>query len=165
MAIRDLIPRSRGEEGVTRYEPSAILSDLQREVNSLFESFPRGWMGLGNWRTGRYLPNVDVQETDKSVHVDAELPGMSEKDLEVSLTPKGDALILKGEKKMEHEREEKGVYRAERSYGAFERTVPLPATVDPNKVEATFKDGVLCIDLQKAPEAATRNKITIKHAD
>ena len=166
MAIRDLIPRTRGRE-LARYQPFTILNELQREVNNLFEEIPR-WPGTGFAQAGEvtYYPRVDVDETDEAVEVYAELPGMTEKDVEVSLNPTCDSLILRGEKKSEKERHGRGFYHHERAWGTFERMVPLPGQVQEDKVEATFKDGVLSVHMLKTEEAAKAGtKINVKKAD
>ncbi len=165
MAFRDLIPFRGGEGGTpSRFEPTGLLGDLQREVNHLFESFPRGWSGLGLGEYDRgYVPDVDVEDLGNSVKVEAELPGLTEKDVEVTISPTGDAVTIKGEKKMERERKEEGLYRRERSWGAFQRMVTLPAHVNDEKVEATFKNGVLSIILPKMEEEVhPTKKIPIK---
>lgn len=163
MASRDLMP-SRG----SGFEPSGIFGELQREVNQLFESLPRAWASLSQEpirASGAFIPRVDVRETDDAVHIDAELPGMTDKDVELTLSPESDELIVRGEKRMEHEEGErsKGDYRVERVWGSFQRTIPLPARVDPNKVAAKFENGVLCIDLPKEAEAKrSQKRIQIK---
>jgi HSP20 family protein len=101
-----------------------------------------------------WTPRVDVSETDEEVKVKAELPGLSPEDLDISLDR--DRLILKGEKKEEREKEEKGFYMAERSFGSFYRAIQLPAEVDPQKVDASFKNGVLRLKMGKQEEAKKR---------
>lgn len=139
---------------------------LHRAMDRLFDDFtagwgvsparffePRGWSDL--------TPRVDVSETEKEVVVKADLPGMDEKDIGVELT--GDTLTLKGEKKSESEEKGKHFYRMERSTGTFQRTLALPAEVDPAKVEATFKKGVLTVTLAKTTEAQEKvKKIEVK---
>ena len=125
---------------------------LQRRMNSLFEDFfgdsSSSLLPSGH---GSFAPQMEVTETGKEVRITAELPGLDEKDIEVSVT--GNMLTLSGEKKEEHE-EEKGSYRqSERSYGYFERCVPLPKGIDADKAMAKFKNGVLKITLPKKAEA------------
>jgi HSP20 family protein len=102
------------------------------------------------------FPIVDIKDHEKEIEIQAELPGVSEKDVDLSLSD--NSLIIKGEKKHETEEEEKGYYRMERSYGSFERTIPLPVEVDRDKVEATFKNGILNICLPKTKEAIAHTK-------
>jgi HSP20 family protein len=97
-----------------------------------------------------------VSETDKEIKVSAELPGMDDKDIDVSLTR--DALTIKGEKKEEKEDKGKDYYKMERSYGSFTRSIPLPVEVDTDKVQATFKKGVLEITLPKTAKAIQETK-------
>jgi len=110
-----------------------------------------------------FVPRVDVKEQDNEVIVSAELPGMDQKDVDVEVT--SDSVRISGEKKQEEEKEEKGYYRREMTYGSFERMIDLPTEVDENKAEAEFKNGVLTIKLPKSKEAqAKHKKIKIKSA-
>ncbi len=169
MAVRGIIPWRRREE-----EPEGLLRrsdfpgsfmDLQKEINSLFESFFRGAELDFPWRGAetRFTPRVDVSETDDAVLVKAELPGMEEKDVDVTLD--NHQLIMKGEKKEEKEDKVRGVQRVERSYGSFYRSIPIPADVDEDKIEANFKRGVLDIKLPKTQaDKEKRRKIEVKKA-
>jgi HSP20 family protein len=101
---------------------------------------------LGDWS-----PTLDVSEDKDAVTVKAELPGVEQKDIAVSLQE--GMLTIKGEKRAEKEEKDKRYHRVERSYGAFYRSIQLPSAVDAGKVAATFKDGVVTITLPKSPEA------------
>lgn len=105
-------------------------------------------------RIGSFIPRVDLVETDGIIKVSAELPGMSEKEVEVTLNP--DALLIKGEKIVECEQDEKNLHRRERSQGRFFRRIELPAEVDVDKVDAVFSRGVLNITLHKARDARAK---------
>jgi HSP20 family protein len=137
-------------------------------MDRVFDSFTRGFelapfraFDEGLW--GGRMPRMDLVETDKDIQVTAELPGMDEKDVEVTLT--GDTLTLKGEKKSESEEKGKNVHRMERTHGAFQRTIVLPAEVQADKVEAAFKKGVLTVTLPKTPAAqAGARRIEVKAA-
>lgn len=107
-------------------------------------------------------PAVDVTEDDKSYKISAELPGMSDKDVGVSLS--GDMLIIKGEKRQEKEEKDKNRYMSERSYGSFQRGFSLPEGVDRDKITAEFSKGVLAIVLPKTAEAAKQKKIEVRAA-
>jgi HSP20 family protein len=108
-------------------------------------------------------PAIDVTESENAYKLTAELPGISEKDVEVSVT--GDALVLKGEKRQEREEKEKNRYLSERAYGAFQRVLPIPDGVDADGIAAEFSKGVLTVTLPKSKEAQTRQKkIEIKSA-
>jgi HSP20 family protein len=132
----------------------AGLPDLFREME---ERMRRLWQELpltAGPEAGEWAPRVDVSETDNEVRVRAELPGLEPEDLDISLDE--DRLILKGEKKDEREKNEKGYHLVERSFGSFYRAIQLPTEVDPREVEATFKNGVLKINLAKREEAKRR---------
>lgn len=153
MATTDLIPWSRERAAdVTRRRDDPFWS-LHREMNRLFEDFGKG-LGLGPlFGPESFEPRIEVRETDDEVLVAAEMPGLEEKDFELSLTE--EALTIRGEKRQEHE--EKGsVHRLERSYGAFERRLSLPCEVEADKASATYRNGVLSVTLPKAPEARRR---------
>ena len=149
MENRELVPRTFGTD----------MTRLRREMDQLMDRFfdwrPfRTWSGEGVW-----MPVLDVSETDKEVLVNVELPGMDPKDVDVSLN---DSLItIRGERKKEAEEKGENFHRVERHFGSFERVVQLPADVDPGKVDANFKDGVLKIKMQKTKKSTTK-KIEIK---
>jgi HSP20 family protein len=104
-----------------------------------------------------FSPSVDVKETDNEVRVDVEVPGLTEKDVEVTVTP--EALSIRGEKREERteEQKERG-YLLERSYGTFERRIPIPSEIDQEKVQANFDRGVLTIHLPKTAASQSRAK-------
>lgn len=168
MQIRDLIPWNRNRE-VPRAEGSSDdnpVTHLQRDINRVFDDFwsrfERPFPG-GNGALTRFGPTTDVTESDKAIEVAIELPGLSEKDVEVSLTE--DVLTVRGEKKHESEEMRKGAYISERSWGSFYRMVPLPPGVDTDKATARFKHGVLTVTLPKTPEAQAKIKrIEVKPA-
>ena len=153
MSLKCLVPWRRGEVG-RRSDP---FMSLQREVNDLFENFFTREEPM--WPKGSFLPDVDLTETDKEIRISAEVPGVEEKDLDVSL--RDDTLIIKGEKKEEKEEKNAGRYYAERSYGSFERRIALPCEVEPDKVKADYKKGVLNITLQKSAKAPAAKKIAV----
>ena len=146
------------------------LVSLQTEMNRLFEDFWRDPFSLRPFDTfDRMLPasfrgfnpNVDISETDKEIKLEAELPGLDEKEIEISL--QDNVLTVKGEKRHEIERKDHNFYFTERSYGSFSRQFSLPASVDENKIDATFNKGVLTITLPKRPEVVEqRKRISIK---
>jgi HSP20 family protein len=108
-------------------------------------------------------PAVDASEDDKAYSVTAELPGIDEKDIEVTVT--GDLLVIKGEKRQEKEEKDKNYHVAERSYGAFQRSFTLPDGVDRDKIAAAFAKGVLTVTLPKSAEAQKQQKkIEVKAA-
>ncbi|HEX6383973.1 MAG TPA: Hsp20/alpha crystallin family protein [Anaerolineae bacterium] len=163
MKIRDLVPWK--ERGISRWEEEHPFYSLQQEMNRLFDEFTQNFEFPSVFGNGqRFTPRVDVKETDTALEVTAELPGIQEEDIDLTITQ--NALTIKGEKKVEKEEKKENYYRMERSYGSFSRSIPLPREmVDAEKAEATFKEGVLTITLPKLPEAQVVSKhIPIKQA-
>ena len=105
---------------------------------------------------GIAVPAVDVTEDDKSYKIAAELPGMSEKDIDVTMT--GDVIVIKGEKRQEREEKDKNRYLSERAYGSFQRSFEVPEGVDRDKIAAEFSKGVLTLTLPKTGEAQKQQK-------
>lgn len=161
MAIKTLFPSGK-KDVPARHEEDNPFSLLRREMDTLFDNFFRGFGGEPlTKRLGTFNPNIDVMEGDKEVVVSAELPGMNEKDVEVSITK--DALTIKGEKNAERDEKGRDYYRMERSYGSFSRTIPLPAEIDMDRVEAQYKKGVLKVTLPKTARAMKETKkISVK---
>ncbi len=159
MALKDLAPWHHGKSG------APALSDLHREVDRVFESFWNNFgspsLFAGNGGGLALDVRVDAHEDDKAYHVKAELPGMSEKDVEVTFAD--NTLTISGEKKEEKEVKEENYHRRERSFGAFRRSFTLPGEVDEGKISAAFRDGVMTIDLPKSKTAQKKaKKITIQ---
>ena len=165
MQIKDMLPWARKDlPAESRGDDDSPIASLQREMNRVFDSF---WSGAGRpfgnlpaaFATG--APRTVVVETENGVEVTVELPGMEEKDIEVTLTD--DAVTIRGEKKVERKEEKKGYYVSERSYGSVYRSIPLPAGVDADKAEASFRNGVLTVSLPQRPEAKARvRKVEVK---
>lgn len=136
------------------------LFSLQREMNRMFEHFFRGtdlWpFGQAQLEIPTFDPGVDVIEGDKEIRVKAELPGMEEKDVHVSLAQ--NTLTIKGEKKEETEDKGKNYYQMERHWGSFYRSIPLPAGVDATQADAAFKKGILTVRLPKTAQAVKGTK-------
>ena len=154
MALRDLVPwsKQRRVSTVHRDEPTPFSA-----TDRFFDSFFSGWGGsLMERGMEAFSPRIDVAENDREVVVTAEIPGMEEKDFDISLT--AETLSIHGEKKSEHEEKKGDYYRMERSYGSFHRTIPLPCEVDADKVEAKYGKGVLRITLPKLPEEKQHRK-------
>ena len=142
------------------------LFSLQREINRIFDTF---WRGTDLWPFGgveteleAFAPGVDVIDSDADIRVKAELPGMEEKDVHVSLAE--NTLTIKGEKKEETEDKGKNYYQMERRWGSFFRSIPLPAGIDAAKADASFKKGVLTVVLPKTAEAKKETKEIPVHA-
>jgi HSP20 family protein len=148
MDFRDLIPWSGKQELAPVRDSFDPFLTLHREMNRLFDDVFRGFAGtnLSPMMEGRFgWPKVELSETDKVLTVTAELPGLTEKNVEVEIA--NGILTLRGEKKAERNGE--GRYFTERYYGAFERQVPLD-DVEEDKAEASFKNGVLTVSLPKS---------------
>jgi len=130
--------------GITPRRPFRELEEWERRFDDLF--------GRPLWRLPveekGWMPAVDVFEKEDKFVVKAELPGMKDEDIDVSVV--GDTLSIKGEKKTETEIKDEDYYRCERSYGSFYRSIPLPSNVDADKIEASFEDGVLEVALPKS---------------
>ena len=152
--------KSSKREAARRY--SDPFSALRAEMDSLFDSFVGGlpafprMFGTSGDLGFALTPHMDVKETDKEIVVEAELPGIDEKD--VSLALQDGVLTIRGEKKHEHDEEKEGYRMTERRYGSFQRSVRLPDTVDEDKVEASFNNGVLKVSLPKLPEAVGKQR-------
>ncbi|MEK7486550.1 MAG: Hsp20/alpha crystallin family protein [Planctomycetota bacterium] len=145
-----------------RHEDHPFYS-MQKEMNSLFDNFFNGF-DLAPSNTldiGKFSPSVDMTETEKEYKVSAELPGMDEKNVDLSIDE--NSITIKGEKKAEKEEKQKNYYMKETSYGSFQRILPLPNDVDRDKIVATFKKGVLSLVLPKTIESKNSvRKIEIK---
>ena len=150
------------EKSVAVKPRSLGFSDLRDEMDRLWETVVTApWRPFQFLGPQKALPALDAFEKDGAFHVRAELPGMTEKDVEITVT--ANALTISGEKKEEHEVKEENYYRAERSYGKFTRQVALPAGADTEQATARFKDGVLEVDVPiKAVEA--KKKVEIQAA-
>ena len=149
------------------------LANLRREIDRLFDDLHLGgwprplartlfdvepsWRGVAGFGT---VPAVDIAEKDKEYEITAELPGMDEKNIDVKFAD--GLLTIKGEKKEEKEEKKKDFYLSERRYGSFQRSFQVPVSVDADKIEAKFANGVLTVRLPKSPEAQkNEKKITI----
>jgi HSP20 family protein len=143
----------------------------KREQNDLvqsrldFDDLVNRFFGRDFWAPGdllredRWFPSVDITEGKKEITVKAEIPGVEAKDIDITIS--GKMLTIKGEKKQEKEEKEENFHRMERSYGYFNRTIELPCEVDSEKVDASYKKGVLKIELKKTKESESR-RIEIK---
>jgi HSP20 family protein len=156
MTIKSLVTSGkRSVPGRRREEDPFIV--LRREIDSLFDNFCSGVeRGPFEEHQGIFSPKIDVTETDKDIRVRAELPGMDDKDIDVSLNK--NTLTIRGEKKAEKEHEGKAYYRMERSYGSFCRTIPLPVEVNMDMIEARLKKGVLTVTLPKSARAVEKSR-------
>jgi HSP20 family protein len=146
-----------------RWEPAREISSLQQEMNRLFNTFFEApAAGAANGAPRRWVPAMDLVETEDHFVLRADLPGLSESDVDLSLEE--NVLTLKGERKVEHESRSEGFYRLERSTGAFSRSLTLPEGVDGDAITATFDKGVLEVRIPK-PEERKPRKLQITVGD
>ena len=135
---------------IVRWEPLREFSTLQNEMNRLFNTvFETPATGGGTLR--RWMPAMDLVETDDQFVLRADLPGLSEDDVAIEFDD--GTLTVSGERKHEFEGESGKTFRSERYFGKFQRSVTLPAMVDSSKISASYKDGILSVTLPKAEEA------------
>lgn len=158
LALRNIAPWRRRE--LRRTPGYALDQTIDRMFEDFFADFDRSAIRpFGEGAT--FSPSLDLSESDSEIKVTAELPGMDENDVNVSLAH--NVLTISGEKKDEHEEKNENFHRIERSYGSFKRSVTLLQEVDPDSVEATFKNGVLTVVLPKTRKAQEEvKKIQVK---
>lgn len=172
---------------VTRKDPGKAVaardtgaSTIAREMENAFSRVLENWPAFGRrwhwpdfdpfgkfdlpakWSKGLALPRVDMAETDDGYELTAELPGLTDKDVECTLS--GNVLTVRGEKQEEKEEKKKGYYLQERSYGSFERSFTLPDDVDTDKLDASVSDGVLKVTMPKGRETRKAKKIDVRNA-
>ena len=154
------ITKGKGTPGT---RPIDLFGQMRDEMDRVFERFEHGWPRLPSMFRDRdmMVPDLDVHDNAKQLTIEMDLPGVSEKDVSVTLT--NGVLTIKGERKSEREEKKDNYYMAERSYGSFERSLRVPDTIDEGKLEARFDKGVLTIVAPKKPEAIkAERKIEIK---
>jgi HSP20 family protein len=146
-----------------RWEPARELSSLQTEMNRLFGTFldpPTG--GVANGGVRRWVPPMDLVETEDHYVLRADLPGVSDDDVDIEL--EDNVLTVSGEREVEHEGRKEGYYRVERSFGRFSRSLTLPEGVDAEAIAASFDHGVLEVRIPK-PEQRKPRRVSIAVGD
>ena len=144
------------------WDPFALMESLQNQISRVFNTSLTGRPGVSGWGTS--FPSVDVYQDKDNVIVTAEVPGLEQKDIELSIT--GNMVTLKGKKASpfgeghESEVKEEGYHRVERSYGSFQRVIELPCEVNADKAKAKLDNGVLTVTLPKS-EAVLAKKIEV----
>ena len=140
--------------------PRDVFEAMRQEMDQLFDRFDFGsrWPALASRGEGSgfMVPDVDVRDTGSSLVIEAELPGVTDKDL--SVTVADGVLTIKGEKKSQREEKKDNYYMSERSFGSFERSLTLPESADDSKIEARFDKGVLHVTVPKKPESVKATK-------
>lgn len=140
---------------IVRWDPFSDMVQLRDEIGRWFEGITEREKSK---RSAVWAPNVDIKETDKEIQIKADLPGMKLEDIDVSVDE--DQLVIRGERKEEKEEKDKDYIRVERSYGSFYRSFNIGVPVKSDRINATYKDGVLEITLPKA-EAKKPKRIAI----
>ena len=154
-----VMERWRPGRGLIPWRPFRDLEEMERRFEDIFSRpfLPAMWRRIPMVEMG-WAPAIEVFEKEDKFVVKAELPGIKEEDIDVSVV--GDTLTIKGERKAESEVKEEDYYCCERSYGSFSRSIAVPSNVDAKKIEASFEDGVLEVSLPKAPEVKPK-KVTV----
>lgn len=169
---RSLQRRGEAESELERREsmsgsPFTFMRRFSEEMDRLFEDFGfgRGWLAprvergldqFGAFGRGAWAPQVEVLERDEELIIRADLPGMKKEDVQVEIDE--NSLVIQGERRSEHEEDEEGYYRSERSYGSFYRRVPLPKGVNAEAASADFRDGVLEITVPLPEEVGEKRR-------
>jgi len=150
-----VMERWRPRRGLIPWRPFGELEEMERRFEDILGRplLPTVWRRIPMVEMG-WAPAIEVFEKEDKFVVKAELPGIKEEDLDVSVV--GDTLTIKGERKAESEVKEEDYYCCERSYGSFSRSIALPSNVDAKKIEASYEDGVLELNLPKAPEVKAK---------
>lgn len=161
--LRDLIPSTQRSLGRSGGDP---MVGFRKAMDRLFEDFTSDFGELvpSTWSQSlqNFTPRLDLEEKDDKIVLTAELPGLTDKDVQVEVNK--DYLTVKGEKKSSREEKNKNSFFSERNYGAFERTILLPAEIVRDKIDAVVKDGVLTVTLPKSVEAKKDvKKIPVHH--
>ena len=135
---------------LVRWDQGRELDTLQSEVNRIFDAFFGGRPAQGAARAQRWLPAMDLVETDDHLVLRADLPGLERDDVEIEV--KDGVLTISGERRSEHEQKSEGFYRMERAFGSFSRSLSLPDGVDADSISADFDKGVLEVRIPKPAE-------------
>ena len=146
--------RREMQEGSEVGEMMRPMMNLQQRINRVFEDFFEGgpMESVGSLMSGGSMqPRMDLSETAEAFHITADVPGMTEDDIEITVSDNN--LAISGERSEEYEEDEENFFRRERTYGMFHRRVPLPQNVERDDINATFKNGVLRIEMPKSEEA------------
>ena len=158
MASKTEVPVTHEGGMLPRFE-GFPLGSLQREIDRLFSDFSRGFGSMTGLKSGEMMPRMNISDTDGEIEFTAELPGLEEKDVEVTLAD--NILTIHGEKKAEKEEKKKNYRLVERSFGSFSRSFEVPVGADPSKISATIDKGVLTVKFPK-PAGAETKKINVK---
>jgi|SRR4029453_3679058 HSP20 family protein len=136
---------------LVRWDPIRELDSLQGDMNRLFDRFFEGGRTANGSTARRWIPAMDLVETEDHLVLRGDLPGMTEDDVDIEI--KDNVLTVSGERKSESEDRREGYHRVERSFGSFSRSLTLPQGIDPERVDAKFENGVLEVQIPKPAEA------------
>ena len=160
MSMMNLRPLMPSGDGGRAQSPSMLFGTLHREIDRLFDDFTRGVPTLGGGQAQLNLvPNIDVSETNDAIVISAEMPGLDRGEVEISI--EDDVLTVRGEKRLEEERDDRNYHLSERAYGVFYRAIQLPPGIDPEQVQATMSNGVLKITVPK-PQKNQAKRIEVQ---
>jgi HSP20 family protein len=138
-----------------RFQPLREIDELQREMNRFFDVLmPKESTANGEKAGWNFVPSAELIDTPEAVNLKLEVPGIDPKDIDIEVT--ADSVSIRGERKSESKTEEKGITRTEFRYGEFHRVIPLPVHIKNTDVKATYKDGILTLDLPKVVEEQNR---------
>jgi len=157
MNLRSLVPSRDNGNAARGAAPISLFGSLYRDIDRLFEEFTRGPV-VGQAQVN-LVPSIDVTETDEEIVLSAEMPGLERGDVEISI--EDDVLTIRGEKKIEEEKDDKNYHVSERAYGMFYRALQLPPGVDASKIQATMTNGVLKVAIPK-PAKAQPKKVEVQ---
>jgi HSP20 family protein len=149
MNLRSLVPSKDNGNTARTPAPVSLFGSLYRDIDRLFEEFTRG--PLAGPAQINLVPSIDVSETGKEIVLTAEMPGLERGDVDISI--EDDVLTIRGEKKVEQEKDDKNYHVSERAFGMFYRALQLPPGVDPSKIQATMENGVLKVAIPKPARA------------
>jgi HSP20 family protein len=157
MNLRSLVPSGNGGNPARSPASVSLFGSLYRDIDRLVDEFTRSPM-VGQAQVN-LVPSIDVSETDNAIVVSAEMPGLERSDVDISI--EDDILTIRGEKKIEQEKDDKNFHMSERLYGVFYRALQLPPGVDASKIQAAMSNGVLKITIPK-PAKAQPQKIEVQ---
>ncbi len=158
MALKNVVPWNKNRGGAPKeYEIDSLHRHIDRLFSDFFPSFDMAHFGIFE---EHFSPRINMDESEQAITITAELPGMDEQNVNIAL--ENDRLIISGEKADEQKHAKDSSYYLERSFGSFRRVVALPSEVDPDRAKASFKNGILTINLTKT-QAGKRRTIPIAH--
>jgi HSP20 family protein len=142
-----------------RWQPFRELDELQQEMNRVFDNLGYRSLSRKNDSLTGFVPPAEMEETENSVQIRLEVPGMNPDDIDIQVS--AESVSIRGERNSESKTEDKGIMRTEFRYGSFQRVIPLSTRIDHNAVEAEYKNGVLELTLPKV-EAAKHQAVKVK---